>query len=74
MPLSEPLKEGKVVLNQEKKDKKISKILFILTSFFSWFKTKNPVHPYILFFLVQDNTVLPFLVQSQILHCCSSKI
>jgi len=45
MPLSEPLKEGKVVLNQEKKDKKISKILFILTSFFSWFKTIPSLHP-----------------------------
>jgi len=38
-----------VVLNQEKKDKRIDRILLILVSILSWFKTKHPVHPYILF-------------------------
>jgi len=37
-------KEGKVVLNQERKDKKICRILFILASFLSWFKTFFPFY------------------------------
>src|SRR5690606_19659744 len=36
-----PGKEGKFVLNQEKKDGRIDRILHILASFLSWFKDKT---------------------------------
>ncbi|WP_312138286.1 hypothetical protein, partial [Sphingobacterium sp.] len=54
---SEP---GQFVLNQERKDARIDRILLIQKSFPSWFKTT--ALPCILYF--QNNTLtLPFLVQ-----------
>jgi len=59
--------EGKdgLSLNQERKDEKMSRILSILASFLSWFKTnflslsdstKHPVNPCILPFHVPNST------------------
>src|SRR5690606_2777989 len=45
------LNEGTIVLNQEKKDAMIDRILLILTSFFSWFKTTHPAKQNILLIL-----------------------
>jgi len=70
---SEPGKDGckdrqdhvernKGFLNQERKDAKIYRILLILKSFLSWFKTNYPsktIHP-------ANPKILPFLVQDKL--------
>jgi len=59
--------EGKSVLNQEKKELRISRILSILASFLSWFKDKSSCQSLHLFFLVQRQIFLSFLIQRQII-------
>src|SRR5690606_6663210 len=61
---------GNVVLNQEKKDVRMDRILLILTSFLSWFRTNLPSSPRSekLTFLswYSEQTYLPFLLQNKL--------